>query len=240
MPAMSSSISNLGRRVVPLLVNGDRLLQREFHRRYEAMLSHVNAELIGGIVYLGTRVTLTHGRVTGSLSGVLGNYETVTPGVEGMNRTTTILSEYSEPQPDLNLLLLPDCGGQTSVNEDEYLIGAPELIIEVAHGTEDIDLHGKKDDYRTAGVREYLVFCIEEGELCAFDLPDNRPWTMAEDGVFRSAVFPGLWIDSIAALSADSRRLHQTARKGLRSPEHAAFVKRMKSMLTPKKRRGAR
>jgi hypothetical protein len=36
----------------PLLCNGDRMNQREFHRRYEAYPDDVKFELIGGIVFI--------------------------------------------------------------------------------------------------------------------------------------------------------------------------------------------
>jgi Uma2 family endonuclease len=226
-------------RAVPPLENGDRLTQPEFHRRYEAMPPDVRAELIGGVVYMASPMRTPHGRRTRMLATVLGNYEDATPGVEGMDNTTAILGKDSEPQPDLVLRLLPEVGGQTQIDDDEYLVGAPELIIEVAHSTEAIDLYDKKRDYRRAGVREYLVFCIQERELRAFDLLKDKPWHLP-DGVFRSEVFPGLWIDAAATLAARASDLHRTARKGLRSPDHAAFVKHMKAVLATKKRRGSR
>ncbi len=34
------------------LYNGDRMNQREFHRRYEAYPDNVKFELVGGVVYL--------------------------------------------------------------------------------------------------------------------------------------------------------------------------------------------
>jgi Uma2 family endonuclease len=219
---------------IPRLVNGDRLSQPEFHRRYEAMPPDVRAELIGGIVYMASPMRMPHGQHTRVLSGVLSNYEDATPGVDGADNATAILSDDSEPQPDLILRLLPECGGQTRLDADQYLVGGPELIIEVAHSTTAIDLHRKREDYRAAGVREYLVFCIEERELRAFDLPADRSWPLPADGVFRSGVFPGLWIDALAVLARNSRKVHQTARKGLRSPEHSAFARRLGAMLAPR------
>ena len=45
-------------------------------------------------------------------------------------------------------------------------------------------------------------------------------------GVARSRVFPGLWID-VPALLARGRRLCAAVQEGLASPGHAAFVKRL-------------
>src|SRR3954452_8135221 len=116
---------------VPLLQNGDRLTQREFHRRYEAMPPNVRAELIGGIVHMPSPLRMPHGRWSRRLSTVLGLYEDATPGVDGADNATTILGENSELQPDLFLRLVPECGGQSTVDERDSLIGAPELIIEI-------------------------------------------------------------------------------------------------------------
>ena len=65
----------------------------------------------------------------------LSEYETATPGVEAYDNATNILGEQSEPQPDACLLIAPTKGGQTR-SEDDYIVGAPELIVEVASGME--------------------------------------------------------------------------------------------------------
>lgn len=49
--------------IVPPLENGDRLTRPEFERRYEAMLHLEKAELIEGVVYVGSPVRYTqHGK----------------------------------------------------------------------------------------------------------------------------------------------------------------------------------
>jgi hypothetical protein len=47
------------------------------------------------------------------------------------------------------------------------------------------------------------------------------------DGVFRSEVFPGLWLDAAALLRRDRRRLLSVLRQGLNTTEHATFVTRL-------------
>jgi hypothetical protein len=47
------------------------------------------------------------------------------------------------------------------------------------------------------------------------------------DGVYRSEVFPGLWLDPAALYRSDLRRLIDVLAAGLASPEHAAFVDRL-------------
>src|SRR3954468_2920787 len=99
---------------VPPLAAGQRLTQKEFHRRYEAYPEDVKFELIGGIVYMASPLKRPHGTSHPKLSLVLGVYEAGTPGVEGADNMTAILGEKSEPQPDLMLRLLTECGGQSS------------------------------------------------------------------------------------------------------------------------------
>jgi Uma2 family endonuclease len=212
---------------LPPLHNGDHLTQAEFHRRYEAYPEDVKFELIGGIVYMASPVTRLHGTYHPELNLILAVYEAGTSGVEGANNLTAILGEESEPQPDLMLRLLKECGGQSEYNEDDYLVGAPELVAEVAHSSRAIDLGRKRQDYLEAGVQEYVVLCLEEQELRWFHFPSRRQLKPDRGGVWKSRVFPGLWVDGPALLAHDSARLLATAQQGLATPEHAAFARRL-------------
>jgi hypothetical protein len=48
-----------------------------------------------------------------------------------------------------------------------------------------------------------------------------------ESGDNSSAVFPGLWLDPTAMIGGDLKRVLRVLRKGLRSPEHARFLRRL-------------
>src|SRR5438874_11663194 len=48
---------------LPPLEQGDHLNQKTFHERYEAMPSHVRAELIGGVVFMPSPLKRPHGRM---------------------------------------------------------------------------------------------------------------------------------------------------------------------------------
>ncbi|HZU38215.1 MAG TPA: Uma2 family endonuclease, partial [Gemmataceae bacterium] len=211
---------------LPPLENGDRLDQKTFHVRYEAMSPDTRAELIGGIVYMSSPQKRPHGRCQGLLSRWLDEYEEATPGTEGLDNSTSILGPGSEPQPDACLLILPECGGQTWEDEDHYLCGAPELVAEVAWATESIDLHAKKIDYEKAGVREYLVVALRMHRVFWFVRRRGKFKEMVAgtDRILRSEVFPGLWLDPSALLRHDRKRLLAVLRRGLASVEHAAFV----------------
>jgi len=223
---------------IPPLHNGDRLSQPEFHRRYEAMPSDFRAELIGGVVYVSSPQQMRHGNVHYRLAGALGAYEAETPGVEGADNATVILGSDSEPQPDLHLRLLPAYGGRSRINDKDYLVGPPELVIEVAHSSEAIDLDAKRADYERAGVLEYLVLCVREKLLKPFDLKAGRELKIDSDGIYRSKVFPGLWIDPSAVLTGDITRLLAVVQQGLAAPEHATFVDRLKAVAAKRPRNG--
>jgi Uma2 family endonuclease len=221
---------------VPPLRNGDRLTQPEFHRRYEAMPAHVRAELVGGVVYVSSPARMPHSAFHLDLSGVLYVYMDATPGVDAGTDATAILDETSEPQPDLTLRILPECGGQSWLNEDQYWCGPPELAIEVAHGTKSLDLGPKKTDYRTSGVIEYLVYSVKDQRLFWFRLKEGTELQPDRNGVYRSVTFPGLWIDEPALVARDSNRLLKTLKRGLSTPEHAAFVKQLAAARRRKRR----
>lgn len=214
---------------LPPLENGDRLDQKTFHARYEAMPSDVRAELIGGIVYMSSPQKMHHGRAEGSLRRWLDAYADATPGTESMGNTTTILGPKSEPQPDSFLYILPECGGQAWEDEDAFLNGAPELVGEVSWATESIDLHAKKIDYEKAGVREYVVVALRQEKVFWFVRRRARFRALAvgADGLYRSEVFPGLWLDPEALLTNDRKRLLAVLRQGLASPQQTAFVAKL-------------
>jgi Uma2 family endonuclease len=224
----------------PPLHNGDRLSQAEFHRRYLAYPEDVKFELIGGTVYMASPLRRAHGRWHLQLGALLEHYSSATPGVEALDNATTILGEESEPQPDLALRVLSAYGGSSHESEDDYVIGPPELVVEVAHSTHAIDMHQKRRDYQQARVREYLVLCIEEAELHWFRFRPAGRIEPDSKGVYRSRVFPGLWIEGRALLAAKRRRLFAVLRQGLTSPEHAEFVRRLQERHKHRRDRGNR
>ncbi len=213
------------KKVLPPLENGDRLDQKTFHERYEAMPKHVRAELIEGIVYMSSPMKRPHGRITTPVIRWLAEYEEATPGTEVLVGVTNILGPESEPEPDGCLIILPECGGQTWEDKKGYLNGAPEFIGEIGYATESIDLHGKKLDYEKAGVREYLVVALRLNKVFWFVRRRGKFRDLAPgpDGIFRSEIFPGLWLDAAALLRRDRERLLAVLRQGLASTEHAAF-----------------
>lgn len=223
--------AKLEREVVPALEAGDHLDQPTFHHRYLHMPRKFRAELLGGVVFVPSPLAYPHGRHHGMVMGCLFVYETETVGVVALDGASVILGEDSEPQPDGMLILQPEWGGKTRlVRRDEkkelYVSGPPELIIEVASSSQAYDLYEKKRDYERLGVQEYAVILLRDQDARWFVREGEKFVDLEKPaaGVYKSRVFPGLWLDVPALLAEESRKMIETLRLGLASPEHAAFV----------------
>ena len=218
-------------RHLPRLEAGDHLDQATFHARYAAMPPGFRAELLGGVVFVPSPLRKEHGRHHALVMGWLTNYWIATPGTETMDNTTAILGDDSEPQPDAALIIEPESGGQTSVSEEGDATGPPELIVEVASSSESIDLHVKRRAYERAGVLEYVVVVLRQRVVRWFVLQDGTYREVEADayGLFKSTVFPGLWLDAPALLRCDGRQVMATLQQGLETPEHAVFVQQLQA-----------
>jgi hypothetical protein len=49
----------------------------------------------------------------------------------------------------------------------------------------------------------------------------------ADQDIFRSSCFPGLWLDEAALLRGDMAAVLATLQQDMAQPEHAAFVKQL-------------
>lgn len=215
---------------VPVLCAGDRLTRDEFERRYAAMPDVKKAELIEGVVYMGSPVRYEqHGRPEHLLAAWLVFYESGTPGLEAAHNCTLRLDLDNKPQPHLLLRLPAAAGGTSHVTGDGCLEGAPELVIEVAASSTNCDLHQKLGAYRRNGVREYLVHRVEDEAVDWFVLLRGTYEKLVPDaqGCLHSLVFPGLCLDVTALLRGDLVALRSRIDRAVATPEHAAFVQRL-------------
>jgi Uma2 family endonuclease len=231
LQTMPSPSTTLHGRYLPPLEAGDHLDQATFHARYEAMPPDFRAELIGGVVFGPSPLRKEHGSHHALVMGWLIHYSIATPGTETLDNTTAILGDDSEPQPDAALIIEPARGGQTSVSEEGYVTGPPELIVEVASGSESIDLHAKRRDYEQAGVLEYVVVVLRQHVVRWFVLQDGTYQEVAADAsrIFTSTIFPGLWLDAPALIGLNGRQVMATLQHGIETPEHAAFVQQLQA-----------
>ena len=211
----------------PPLENGDRLTRAEFERRYAAMPEVKKAELINGVVYMGSPVRFgKHGQPHARLLTWLGTYAALTQGVGLGDNATVRLDADTEPQPDALLRIEPEAGGTSRISADDYVEGVPEFVAEVASSTVSYDLHDKLDAYRRAGVKEYFVWRVDDRQIDWFVLHDGAyvRLTPDESGVTSSRVFPGLRLALPALLTGDMTQVMAELHNGLGTAEHAAFV----------------
>lgn len=142
----------------PPLQLGDRLTAGEFRRRYEAMKDCKKAELIEGVVYLPSPVRITsHAEPHLNLITWLGVYCAATPPTRGADNATDQLDLDNEPQPDAMLFIRLEFGGRIHINEEDYVVGPPEFVAEVASSTVAYDRGPKLRTYLRHGVQEYLI-----------------------------------------------------------------------------------
>jgi len=216
---------------LPPLESGDRLSRTEFERRYTAMPQLKKAELIEGVVYVASPLhAQAHGKPHSSVITWLGVYSAATPKVGCYDAPTVRLDADNEPQPDAVLRL--EQGGQSRISGDDYIEGAPELIVEIAASSASYDLHDKLQVYQRNGVQEYIVWRTYNQAIDWFYLEAGTYQTLVpgEEGVYRSRQFPGLWLASDRLLADDLAAVLQILQQGINTPEHQALVAQLKSL----------
>ncbi|OAI41397.1 hypothetical protein AYO38_03705 [bacterium SCGC AG-212-C10] len=154
------------------LESGDRMSQAEFHERYEHF-PRLRADLIDGVVYVAspTRFDL-HDTQAFRIRTWLGTYVGMQPEIEGGNDATLILDDETEVQPD-GFLFFPNKHDSPTIDDAHYLHGAPHLVVEVAASSLARDLGPKLRAYERHGVREYIVWRVEQQAIDWFELRDG-------------------------------------------------------------------
>ena len=211
----------------PPLNPGDRLSRAEFERRYLAHPEIKKAELVEGVVYMPTPTRVdVHGRPHAWIMFWLGSYVAAVPQVDIADNSTVRLDFENEVQPDALLRLDPALGGRSRVDEDGYLTGPPELIVEIAASSSAYDLHDKKRAYARNGVQEYVAVQVYDRRIDWFSLEGGvyEPLQPDEAGILRSRVFPGLWLDVEAFWAGDLATMQNVLQQGLASEEYIAFA----------------
>jgi len=217
------------------LVNGEHLAADEFRQRYSAMPPSTRAELVDGEVFLPSPVRKpADGSKRLDLAWFLTHYRAYTPGSDSGYNCTVRLCGQNEVQPTVSLIVRPEYGGQVAFDAGGFILGAPELVAEVAVSSVGIDR--KFEMYRRFGVREYIIHRTEDEALDWFALRGRRFVSLVPDkadGLLKSQTFPGLWLDAPALIRRDLLAVLSALTRGVQSPEHAKFVKQLA------KRRGA-
>jgi Uma2 family endonuclease len=187
------------------LESGDRLTRKEFERRYLTRSDIKKAELIEGVVFVGSPVRLPeHAEPHADIMYWLGHYRRRHPECRVADNGTARLDEENEPQPDAMMFLDRAAGGQAEVDADGYLQGAPELVVEIAASSASHDLGAKMVAYQRNGVQEYIVWQILEDRIDWFRLEGGQFKLVSPvEGQVESRVFPGLRLDVAAMVAGD-------------------------------------
>jgi Uma2 family endonuclease len=229
---MSATVVKQPRKMpVPWLENGDHLSRQEFERLYEQTPEKTKAELINGVVYMASPVRMDfHADQDSLLQTWLGNYRMLTPGVKTATNGSMRIDNWNEPQPDAVLYLPRKLGGLAAIDAEGFLVGVPEFVAEVANTSKSLDLNSKKQTYEKHGVPEYLVWRVQDQAIDWFTLKDGCYHPLAADaaGVYRSQVFPGLWLNTSAMLEGNLPAVYATLQEGCTTAEHQEYVERLK------------
>ena len=216
---------------LPLLENGDRLSRPEFERRYHQMPNLKKAELIQGLVYMPSPVRIKgHGEPHGNIMIWLGTYKVATPRVMLGDNSTVRLDFDNEVQPDALLRLDESVGGTSRIDEGDYVEGAPELIVEIASSSASYDLHDKLQVYRRHGVREYLVWLVQQKEFHWYLWEEGNYQRQAPNqfGILKSSFFAGLWLDVPALIAGEMQQVLSVLNSGMNSSEYQTFVQQLR------------
>lgn len=210
---------------IPPLENGDRLNSIEFERRTQTISEHIKTELINGVVYMAAALRYEgHGLPHSYIMTWLGFYMANTPGVALADNTTVRLDLDNQPQPDA--LLRIKKGGQSRVSKDDYIEGAPELIVEIAGSSASYDLYDKLQVYRRHGVKEYIVWQVYERKIDWFYLYEGKylNFEPTASGLIESQVFPGLVLAVNSLLEYNLANVLSVLQKHLNTEKHLAFL----------------
>lgn len=202
----------------PPLESGDVLDASEYWRRYRVAPEKLKAERINGKAYIMSPVrAVHHGNPHLLLAQWIANYAMHHPDLVGSDNATVRLNSDNDPQPDLCLLRL---SGNTRFDDEGYIVGVPELIVEIAGSSASYDFGEKRDAYEAAGVGEYLVYETIEREVAWWRSVEGRFIEIQpEHEVFKSVLFPGLWLDAEALRSANALKMTATLEQGMQAVE---------------------
>ncbi len=216
---------------MPALLNGDHLTVPEFERRYYAMPETKKAELIEGVVIMSSPISVFHSETHSLVTELLRRYARQTPGVSCGVNASVRLDGKNEYQPDVLLRIKGGKLATSATASDGLIDGPPEFVAEIALSSAGYDLHEKKAVYQRSLVGEYFVWQVMDSQIHWFALEQGEFVELKprQDGVTRSRAFPGLWLDVVAMLSGNEEKVLRMLGKGLKSPEHRAFLKRLAS-----------
>ena len=120
-------------------------------------------------------------------------------------------------------------GGQSRISADDYIEGAPELIVEIATSSASYDLHDKLRAYRRNGVKEYLVWLTQEQGFRWYVLQEETYVLQQPNGrgILHSWTFPGLQLAVEALLAGEMQTVLAVLQEGVDSEDHRQFLQQL-------------
>ena len=97
----------------------------------------------------------------------------------------------------------------------------------------EVDFGPKLALYQRAGVREYVTIQLF-GKRIVWRVLQNAVYlaqSVPADGVLRSHVFPGLWLDVAAFWQEDGTKMLAALNAGLSTADHQRFVEALRARL---------
>lgn len=138
------------------------------------------AELIDNIIYRSPSLISKHQIVLNKINVQLYNHlEEFKTGTVYISPLDVYLDEKSNAvQPDISVVLK---NGRATVDDNGYIHGAPDLIVEVlSTGNSHYDLTKKKELYERFGVKEYWVVDPMTNQARGFQLQNGKYNSISE------------------------------------------------------------
>ena len=214
------------------MAEGERVGADEFLRR---CWNHgpATVELVDGVVRLpGPRGKATTGRARASLKFLLIEYEIRSKGIDAARRPLTFLNARHILEPTYVLRLPAGDGGGSTLVDGDYLAGPPELAAEVVEDDPADYLNQKCARLRPrrrarvrrlADPRRLKTYWSVLNDAGGYDSLPPDP----ADGLFKSRVFPGLWLDADALVRGDLAGVRAAVERGCDTPGHADFARQL-------------
>jgi Uma2 family endonuclease len=149
-------------------------------------------------------VSARHARPHALVIGWLGTHWERHQELHVLDNVTVILDADNEVQPDA--CLFREEPGGVHISDEQYVEGAPQLVVEVAASSASYDLHEKMRAYRRNGVQEYVVWRALDEAIDWFRLTDDGDYTVVQPdarGMIESTAFSGLRLPVRLLLAGD-------------------------------------
>ncbi len=153
-------------------------------------------ELIGGELILVPAPRTTHQLVKANLVWHITTFVRINKLGKILDAPTDVfLSNKDKPQPDILFI----AGNRLDIITEDYIKGAPDLVIEIlSPSTASYDKVKKSKMYYTYGVKEYWIVDPDAKVVEVFTSGEKN-WNLVEsydkDGILVSPLLPGLQIE---------------------------------------------